>query len=717
MSNIPPEIAPFFSSDPLEFINFIATHPEETQIIIDSMSPTDAKWWRRKIGQLAKAENLVGRRLESQGWRMWLQTVGSETFTKTFGFFHEEFFEWYWNVTLKRRRGERLSVEDLIGLVIWGRGSGKSSCVEWSCILEGALLGKGYVLYICGTEAQSKDHLLAIKSRLESSQIAKYYPSLAKPEIGAHGFRRGWSQEYLATKSGWGIVPAGLDTGIRGGRKDDMRFSLIVADDIDDFADSPEMSAKKLNTLARSVAPAGTEDTLILFPQNLIHENSVLNQIYTRRSDVFSVRRTFGPYPSFKNLELELKPTEDGARIWDIKSAEPNWEGMDVVSARKFLAKSGRLAFLAEYQHDFETAREGRVLRNYDDRLMVIRKSDFIRVFGSWSAIDHFNKWVGHDWARTKSQYHACVATKLAVSSQNTPLPGKLFLYDMMSFAGGTQADDVGRRLLNSISSGPRRNQFDESTWEELIEASVSRLNLGRYITDMTRLITARREVLAALIPPLVTPVLQRLHYVGFVGSHEQNNDALQVYRTVYGLGFNPCNPKETGGLEWADHYMMADKATPHPFFDDTQLADGSWEKGCPGMFLIVDDDKYEYPAATSSDHLHDSDLWRFQFTHWRMRPPTLTAAGEIEHGPMKMHDDAGNTLMMLLFNNPIVNAPLTYAETLMEALPARHQELVRTAEQGMSPENELALVLQYQHTKAQLKPQRQKFDIYGNLI
>jgi hypothetical protein len=95
-----------------------------------------------------------------------------------------------------------------------------------------------------------------------------------------------------------------LEEGVRGGRLFDLRFSMFVLDDIDSRKDSPAAVEKKLKIIAHEMLPAGTPDTLKLFPQNLIHEDSVLNQIYTRRSDVLSERQESGPVKAFAELEL-----------------------------------------------------------------------------------------------------------------------------------------------------------------------------------------------------------------------------------------------------------------------------------------------------------------------------------------------------------------------------------------------------------------------------
>jgi hypothetical protein len=662
-------------------------------------------------------------KLEAQGYEAWLKALGTRTFSKPFAFFHHEFWGWYWPVRMKLLRGEVLTPAEMAMLLMWGRGMGKSSHVEWACIAEGALgegltTEPGFVGYVCDTEALAKGHIQSIRNRLDSPEVAHYYPGLANPRVDRHGYQTAWRQDFLATSSHWGIIPIGLEEGVRGGRLFDLRFTMFVFDDIDSRKDSPAAVEKKQKIIAHEILPAGTPDTLKLVPQNLIHENGFVNQTYTRRSDILSERQESGPYPAFTDLELELDETSAG-RKWKIKRAVPTWPSIDVRAASVFLADSGRAAFLAEYQHDFESNKEGRVLRNYDDRLMVIRKSDFEGVYGT----REISKACGavrvfHDWATTKSAYHANVAGKLGVSRQNTKLPGKLFLFDLKSFEAGTQADDVGRWMLESICEFvPGTKQ----TWGELIDASTSRAGLEAYLSDLTRLIEARRDVLAHVIPPLVQPALAEHHYTSFVGSHEQANNALAVYRKVYGLPFTPVNPGQTGGLEWIDHFMLADKQTPHPFFEDEQLEDGTWKLGCPGMFIVVEDDKYPYPQVATPDALHDSDLCRYQFNHWRMRPPKLTEGGLTEYGPMKMNDDFGTGLQMAMVTGPPAATPLTYAEQVVEATPPklRVANLQKTSpyETGLLPEQEMSALLARKFAEQRITPRYQEFDEYGSPV
>ena len=583
--------------------------------------------------------------LEAKGYETWLKTLGSRTFTKPFTYFHRQFWDWYWPARMRLLQGEQLDPDELAMLVMWFRGGGKSSHVEWACIGEGALGGVGYVGYVSDTEAMAKGHIQSIRNRLDSPEISFYYPGLSNPKVDRHGTQIAWRQDYLATQSGWGIIPIGLEEGVRGGRLFDLRFSMFVFDDVDTRKDSAAAVQKKLEMISHEILPAGTADTLKLFPQNLIHENSVLNQIYTRRSDVLSERRESGPVKAFDDLEL-MQESSVG-RKWKIKQATPTWPEIDMRAASVYLADSGRDAFLAEYQHEFDTSRQGRVLQNYRDKIHVIRKSDFRRVFGTDDMLSGFNNYVFHDWSKTKSQYHANVAGIVSVSSQGSPLPGRIFLHDLMSFEANTQPDEVALRLLKAISL---RTPSGHS-WDDLVKSAVRRSELERFETDTTKLIAARRSLLAGVIAPQVNKAREGKQIIRWRMSHEAKMER-DIYRKVYGLPFQATNPGESGGLEWINHYMAVDESQPHPFFPD--MMGDTW------LFIVVDDARFEYPQSAVPDALHDSDLARFQFTHWRYRAPKLTEAGVIEHGPEKLNDDFGNGLMMLFFDNSVQAPALT---------------------------------------------------------
>lgn len=671
--------------------------------------------------------------LEAEGWEAWLTTLFPFAFDEEFSGDHRKFWDLYFSVLLRIRENIKYQLlglpvpsdieirpSELVILYILGRGLGKSASVEPSAVMRGALLGGGYSLFISESDDQAQEHLGNTRILIDhpDSRLLEFYPDMAVTDEPLRGLPALDRRELFVTRCGWIARAKGLRAKMRGLRIGTRRPDDLNIDDFDDISDSVELSVNKLRIITSSILPVQAKQfTTIKFTQNLISEQSVMNQVHLGRSDALAERTTIGPTKMFTQFDYETYTDPEDGRLKHriLPTSIPSWKGVDIAKAQKFLNDSGLVTFMAEYQNEFELQREGRVLRNYNDGLMVITKSDFERVLGTREVPDSFNKYVGHDWARTKSAYHANVAGKLAVSNQNTKLPGKLFLFDLMSFEAGTQADDVGRTILESIST---LVPGSKNTWKELIEKSLSRAGLEEFIADSTRLLEARRDVLARIISPIVTSMLAAKRYLRFLGSHDQNNDALQLYRRVYGLPFEPCNPGETGGLEWADHYMTVDKKTPHPFFEDEQMEDGTWKLGCPGMFLVVEDSKYPYPQSVTPDALHGSDLCRYQFSNWRMRPAKITEAGFIEHGPMKMNDDFGQMLQMLLVNNLIHAIPLSRHEKVVEHMPV-HTRLETLQKEspypkGLTPAQELTYLVALKKAQAQVRPDRKRFDEWG---
>lgn len=597
-------------------------------------------------------------------WRRWLVEMGPQTFTGEFADFHAEFWDWYWPLLRAQQIGVRPadSSDVLTYLMTWGRGMAKSSTAEWAVIAAGALVSEAVVLYVSSTSSLAIQHLNSIRDRIESAQIAKHYPNLAEPRVGKHGNRFGWRSEMLATDSGLTVFAVGLEQEVRGLRVGDLRPSLIVFDDVDSKNDSPDMVKKKETIIAGSILPAGTAHTINLFAQNLIHENSVATRIYQRHSDILSHRRESGLIKSF-TADFEIE--REGSRFI-VKRGQPTWKYFDMRACQKFLDDSGPVEAYAEYQHEFERGKEGLILKHYQDDLHVITRSEFAALFGTRDIPAHWNKYVFHDWAQTKSQFHANVAGKVAVSAQNSQLPGCFFLYDLMSFAAGTTADDVALRLLESLS--PTVTIESQSRhWADVINDELKRSNLELYLQSTTQLIEARRNVLAGVLPQAVRPVLHAQTYMGWRMSHEQARGVLPVYRDVYGLPFEPCNPRRDGGIELLNFHMKVDETRVHPFRPK--------QTGYTRLFIVVDDDKLEYPASARPEALQDSDLARYQFSHWRWLEPRLTSKGVVERGPAKMNDDFGNGLMFLFHDNLMRAVPLTREERIESRIPEHLQQ------------------------------------------
>ncbi len=487
-------------------------------------------------------------------WQTWLRAVGPRTFTGSFAPFHAEFWGWFWRLLEKRRAGQSISDEEQAFLAVWARGMGKSANVEWAAIAEGALIGKGYVLYVSGTQALADGHVQSIRERLESDEISRYYPHLGQPKVGKHGNQYGWRQDFLITASGWAIRPLGLDVGVRGGRVGDLRPSLIVFDDVDDHSDSPLVVQNKLETIARSIIPAGTRETVYLGAQNLIQRNGVFSQIVARKTSVLSRRIVSGPFPAFDGLQVEQRQTADGLRNV-ITAGSPTWADFDLAACQKFLDDSGLEAFLAEYQHDFSASEQGRVIPEYDEAQHVISWSQFESVFELRRIPQHWLCECGHDVGFTSG--HLSAWTFIATSAQNSALPGLRFRYRGVTFNGvgvDEQAEAIQRMILP-----------------------------GEQVEDWRM-------------------------------SHEALSER-KTYREKYDLPFVACNSAKTAGISQWRHYLRADRTKPHPFHEDEKLPDGLYRLGFPGWFDIVDDDQLVQPRDDCGlkTHRRQTLEWRYR--------------------------------------------------------------------------------------------------------
>src|SRR5262249_94870 len=99
------------------------------------------------------------------------------------------------------------------------------------------------------------------------------------------------------------------------------------------------------------------------------------------------------------------------------------------------------------------------------------------------------------------------------------------------------------------------------------------------------------------------------------------------------------------------------DYSQPHPFRPGA--------KGLSGMYFIVADDQL---AEARDDK--GLKLWREQFPEWSWRQLNLTDLGLQQDKPMKVNDDAGNSLMMITSHFTLGPAQLTINEQVERQLP-----------------------------------------------
>lgn len=550
--------------------------------------------------------------LEAFGYEPWLRKMGPHTFTGSFAWFHHDFWKWYWPLAFAVRDNAELDLNDLVCLVPWSRDTGKSSHTEWAAICEGAVVRKGYVLWVCAKQQQAIEHVTSIRNRIEDEHVGKFYPWLGKPKVGAHGNKFGWGKDFLMTAGNWAVRPAGLEEYLRGGKILDMRPTLIVLSDVDESGDSPAVVENKENMIARSILPMGGPTTRIIFDQNPIHANSVQNRILTRTSSLLAVRRVIGingdqPVPAFTDIEIEFQQTEHGPRHI-IVGGSPTWPDMDMKKCQVFLDRSGIEAFMSEYQHDLTIAQEERVLPEYDDRVLrrhVITWSQYEAMYKQRRIPSDWPCDVGLDIGYSTG--HKSAWTFLTKAPQFAPLAGSVFRYRGCTFTG--------------VSIDEQAVIIRSELWpkEQIMRQRMSHEKLGE------RILLAEK----------------------------------------HDWFFQPCDSSKTAGIPQWRHFLRPDRSQPHPFHRDEKQANGLWKLGRPAWFDVVDDDQFIAPRDDKGLKRHRDGAY-----NWRQVPVKLTDKGFTVEQPAKMDDDENDSCRMLTDGFGPIDQPLTQRQKLDAIIP-----------------------------------------------
>lgn len=554
-----------------------------------------------------KFQNVAADQLEAQGVYDWLLTLFPFVFADDFSDDHRKYWEHKWNVLQRLKRGEFVSPAELVTLIILGRGMGKSTMAEVAALMRAAILGQTYLLYVCGVDDQAREHIANIKFLIEhpDSRLAEFYPALAEPKSQRTGGADTWNKDTFITQSGAIFRAKGLNSSMRGLRVGTLRPDQIILDDIDDIKDSVAVAQNKLAVIKASILPVAADNATIDFPQNLITEHSVMNQIYTGKSDALSDRTTIGVTKAFTLLNVNSSIDEVTNRLKHViePSSVPSWAGFDIPKAQKFLNASGLDTFLAEYQNELDRYKSGKVIPEYNEAAQLITWSEFEDVFGVRQIPANWKIHVGLDVGYSGGQYpHYSAWVFVATSAQNTPLPKKVFVFKSRFFQE-TSIDDQAETILAEI--GGLRNQI--GLWQ------MSHEKLGERMT---------------LRQKYQLPFQQFSHYRA-----------------------------EDGVAQWR-HLSRVNYGQPHPFKPDDITDDGRFRIGSPELFYVVDDDQMLAPRDDAGMR-----LLREQISSWEYVPVKLTETGQTAQKPSKINDDGCDALKSIL----ALFGPASTAKTVTE--------------------------------------------------
>lgn len=187
---------------------------------------------------------------------------------------------------------ENEKVENLY--IVAFRGSGKSTIITTSYPIW-AILGKQqkkFVLIVCQTKIQAKQHMSNLKQELENN-------TLLKNDLGPFHEDDEWGLSSLVFSNlNARITAVSMEQKVRGHRHAEYRPDLIIGDDVENMASTKtkEGRQKTYDWLKGEIIPAGDRGTKLVIVGNLLHEDSLLMHL-KRDIDEKKSEGVFKSYP------------------------------------------------------------------------------------------------------------------------------------------------------------------------------------------------------------------------------------------------------------------------------------------------------------------------------------------------------------------------------------------------------------------------------------
>ncbi len=198
-----------------------------------------------------------------------------------FMFFHFYFAHYVKYATAPFQRelfhlSERQDIRNLF--IVAFRGSAKSTIFTTSYPVW-AILGeqqKKFVLILCQTQAQAKQHMMNLRRELEGNTLLKNDLGPFQEENNEWG-----ASSLVFSNLNARITAVSTEQSVRGLRHNQHRPDLIIGDDLEDLASTKtrEGRNKTYQWLTGEVIPAGDRDTRLVIIGNLLHEDSLLMRL------------------------------------------------------------------------------------------------------------------------------------------------------------------------------------------------------------------------------------------------------------------------------------------------------------------------------------------------------------------------------------------------------------------------------------------------------
>ncbi len=185
-----------------------------------------------------------------------------------------------------------------LACIVAFRGSGKSTLVTFSYALWG-ILGvqqKKFVLLVCQTQAQARQHMANLKYELERNMLLRSDLGPFREDVGSDGQ---WAISSLVFQNtGARIMIASMDQSIRGIRHHEHRPDLIILDDIEDMnsTKTKEGRDKLFDWFTREILPLGDIGTRTIIVGNLVHEDALVMRVM-KKMDAKEIEGTYRRFP------------------------------------------------------------------------------------------------------------------------------------------------------------------------------------------------------------------------------------------------------------------------------------------------------------------------------------------------------------------------------------------------------------------------------------
>lgn len=562
-------------------------------------------------------------------YNIWFQKVAPKVFTHSFTWFHRLFLDWYWPLLALRASGQRVPEDTpLAALLALGRGLGKSAILEGLAVAEGAHFGRSVGLYVSSTKEKVREHLQNVRVLIEASEVARYYPGLSEPRIGKFGNQRGWRGDALFTASGFTMIAASLEQGVRGLRDLELRPTFIELDDLDERDDSPAIRQEKFETVSKDIIPMQAPFGLVVFTQNLIYSGSLMEDTLNRKLDWFHLRHAVGPINTFQD-DLDIQKV-DGRPV--IVAGTPNWERIDRPVAQDLLNKIGEESFRVECQNQTAPSPEKLVWTGFNEQTHVISWAQFAQVFGSRVVPGHWFLYAGYDAGSTGPERHPAVFSVAAVGAEDSPMSGDIFVvYEYVAEAGELE-DDMAKALILDLAKLCGHYAIKQA-------AGLVANSYGDDVSERTA--WQMREQAGRLMPFKV-----------FNGSHEARSER-RTFQIKWGLPMEPGKSGKTEGLSQLRFFLKLENK-PHPFKPGVT--------GRPNLYLVVAGD--QLPAGR--------DRWGLARHRWEAANLKWDPNVTTRDVPAKFGDDASDAVKFYMASFALDAAPMTKQQQIEEAIDPR---------------------------------------------